>query len=135
MGAIALEWTGTRLRLSRPQAEPERGWLCAHGCAGGGVIGFPSRLQFYLGTQLPPYSSCQAVSLGSHSCSPGWDRWSWGRGETRALTLSQTPGKPQARDPLWSESPFHIPPLLPASCEVWSSHFCFLSYVVQDGPG
>lgn len=103
--------------------------------AQGGVIGFPSRLQFYLGTQLPPYSSCQAVSLGSHSCSPGWDRWSWGRGETRALTLSQTPGKPQAGDPLWSESPFHIPPLLPASCEVWSSHFCFLSYVVQDGPG
>lgn len=36
MGAIALEWMGTWLRLSRPQAEPERGWFCAHGCAGGG---------------------------------------------------------------------------------------------------
>lgn len=81
------------------------------------ITGLPLWPQFYLGNQLPLYgscplySSCHAVSLGSHSCPPGWDRWSRGVLSVPSFTqgLSEIPGRLRAQDPLRSVSPFHIP--------------------------
>lgn len=85
------------------------------------------------------HSSCQAVSLGSHSCPPGWDM-----GNRGGLPRYQATRRPKVQDPAGSQSPFHRqgnvarggwPALLPTSCEVWASPFLFLNYIIQDGLG
>ena len=78
------------------------------------------------------HSSCQAVSLGSHSCPPGWDM-----GNRGGLPRYQATRRPKVQDPPGSQSPFHHqgnvarggwPALLPTSHEVWASPFLFLNY-------
>lgn len=119
-----------------PTRSSREEWLCSW--QKWEITRFHLGCDYIWGSNCPLHSSCQAVSLGSHSCPPGWDmenrgglpryhQKTQGLGPTR-VTVSVPHRQGNAARGGW-------PALPPTSHEVWTSPFLSLNYIIQDGLG